>query len=130
MGLRRNADPRPRPLARPPDAPRGIPARHEQAFRDGRLDSRRTGLGPRAAEPGGLRHLRLDVAPAHRRRERAGRVPEARRLGFPDSGSRVTGGLRIASARSAKATSRWTPDAMSRTVALAVFSSFSPSNTA
>src|SRR6058998_169799 len=130
MGLRRDADPRPRPVARPRDAPRGIPAGHEQAPRHGRLDSRRTGLDPRAAEPGGLRDLRIDVPALHGRRERAGRVPAARRLGFAGSGPRVAGGLRIASTRSAKATSRWTPDAMSRTVALVAFSSFSPSNTA
>src|SRR5947209_11906281 len=130
VGVRGDADPRTWAVACPRDAPRGIPAGHEQAPRHGRLDSRRTGVDPRAAESGGLRHLRIDVAAPHRRRERPARVPEARRLGFPDSGPRATGGLRIASARSASATSRWTPDAMSRTVALATFSSFSPSNTA
>src|SRR5437867_5229468 len=81
-------------------------------------------------QPCRLRDLRLDVATPHRRRGRAVRVPEARRLGFADSGPRVTGGLRIASTRSAKATSRCTPDAMSRTAALPAFSSFSPSSTA
>src|SRR3989441_10995636 len=104
MGLRRDADPRPWPVARPRDAPRGIPAGHEQTPRHGRLDSRRTGLDPRGAEPGGLRNLRLDVATPHGRRERAVRVPEARRLGFAGAGPRVTGGLRIPAARSAKAT--------------------------
>src|SRR3989454_909314 len=92
------------------------------------------GKGPAQADPvpvgaeGPRGHARA-LGPSGRR-GRAARVPEARRLGFADSGPRVTGGLRIASARSAKATSRWTPDAMSRTVALAAFSSFSPSNTA
>src|SRR5207244_2778317 len=114
MGLRRDADPRPWPVAHPRDAPRGIPAGHEQAPRHGRLDSRRTGLDPRAAEPGGFRNLWIDVAARHGRRERAVRVPAACRLGFAGPGPRVTGGLRIASTRSAKATSRWTPDALSR----------------
>src|SRR5881296_2212530 len=103
MGVRGNADPRTRPVARPRDAPRGIPAGHEQTPRHGRFDPRWTGLAPRAAEPRGLRDLRLDVAAPHRRRERAARVPEARRLGFADSGPRVTAGLRMASTRSAMA---------------------------
>src|SRR5437899_5568647 len=130
VGLRGDADPRTWAAACPRDAPRGIPAGHEEAPRHGRLDSRRTGLDPRAAEPGGLRYLRIDVAAPHGRRERAVRVPEARRLGFAGSGPPAAGGLRIASTSSASATSDSPHDAKSRTVALAAFSSFSPSNTA
>src|SRR5437867_10626882 len=112
MGLRGDADPRPWPVACPRDAPRGIPAGHEQTPRHGRVDSGRTGLDPRAAEPSGFRNLWIDVAARHGRRERAVRVPAACRLGLAGPGPRVTGGLRIASTRSPKATSRWTPDAM------------------
>src|SRR2546428_10338373 len=62
LGVRRNADARPRAVARPRDAPRGVPTGHEQAPRNGRRDPRRPRLDPRSAEPRRLRDLRLDLA--------------------------------------------------------------------
>src|SRR6266705_6139276 len=57
LGFRGDADARSRPVARPRDAPRGIPAGHEQAPRHGRCDPRRPRLDPRPTEPRGLRDL-------------------------------------------------------------------------
>src|SRR2546428_7059401 len=100
MGLRGDADPGPGTLARPRDAPRGVPAGHEQTPWAGRGDARGPRLDPRGTKPRGLRDLRIDVAAAHRRRGRARRVPAARRIGRADPGTRLTSIPRTAPTRS------------------------------
>src|SRR6266550_9128293 len=130
MGVRGDADPGPGAVARPRDAPGGVPRRHEQAPRDGRGDARRSGLDARRAEPCGLRRVRFPLAPLDGRREDPEGIPPTRELGVADPEAQVNQTFRTASTRSSRATSRCAPVAISRTVARPAFSSRSPSRTA
>src|SRR5207244_10888428 len=117
MGVRGDADPSPGAVARPRDAPGGVPRRHEQAPRYGRSDARRSGLDPRRAEPRGLRRVRFPLAPLDGRREDPEGIPPARELGVADPEARVNQTFRTASTRSPRATSRSAPGAISRPAA-------------
>src|SRR2546427_12249381 len=105
MGVRGDADPCPRAVARPRDAPRGVPAGHEHTLWYGRGDARGPRLDPRGTKPRGLRNLRIDVAAAHRRRGRARRPPPARRLARAAPGARLRSLLRPAATGPRGATS-------------------------
>src|SRR5207249_8879090 len=130
MGVRGDADPGPRALACPGDAAGRVPRGHEEAPRDGRPDARGPGLAPRGTEPRRLRRLRLAVAPPDDRRGDPEGVPAARGLGLAGAGARLNQAFRRAATRSATAISRWTPFAISRSVARPCFNSRSPRMTA
>src|SRR5256885_10857169 len=89
MGVRGDADTGPGALARPRDAPGGVPRGHEQAPRDGRSDARRSGVDPRRAEPRGLRRLRFPLASLDGRREDPEGIPPSRELGVADPEARM-----------------------------------------
>src|SRR5438105_10650059 len=97
MGVRGDADPSPRSMARPRDAPGGVPRGHEQAPRDGRSDARRSGVDPRRAEPRGLRRVRFPLAPLDGRREDPEGIPPSWELGVANPEARMNQIFRTAS---------------------------------
>src|SRR5947208_16392075 len=117
MGVRGDADPGPGAVARPRDAPGGVPRRHEQAPRDGRGDARRSGLDARRAEPCGLRRVRFPLAPLGGRTADPEGIPPTRELGAADPEARANQTFRRPTTSASTATCRCAPVAIPRTVA-------------